>query len=159
MMRMCAKEKQRGMTFFEVLVVMGIFVIVGGFSLFVSMETYRGSSFRSDRDLLVATLQRARAQAMNNVCIGACSDGTKHGMHIQSDKYIIFQTNSDFADRDSAQDAPFESNTSITKNPSTLDIVFSQLSGATTATTLTLTGGGHTSVISIGSEGQITWTN
>ena len=134
-----------------------MFAIVGGFALFVSQETYRGSNFRSDRDLLVATLQRARAQAMNNICFGTCTDGKPHGVHIESDKYIVFQGST--YDSSDSNNATFQSTITTAKTPSTLDIVFSQLSGTTTAIAVTLVGGGHTSVISIGSEGQITWTN
>ena len=151
------KKSGNGFTFLEILVVMGMFALVAGFALFVSMETYRGSNFRSDRDLLVAALQRARAEAMNNICLGTCADGKPHGVHIQSDKYVVFQGS--VYDSSDANNAAFQSTVTSTKTPATLDIIFSQLSGTTTATAVTLTGSGHTSVISIGSEGQITWTN
>ena len=80
----------RGFTMIEILVVIGLFAIAGGFALWVSMESYRGSSFFADRDMFVAVLQRARAEAVNNVCLGAgCTDGKPHGVHIQSDAYIL----------------------------------------------------------------------
>lgn len=151
------KSSQRGFTFFEALVVMGIFAIVGGVALFVSMDTYRASSFSSDRNTLVAALQHARAQAMNNMCFGTCVDGKPHGVHIQSDSYVIFQGDAYHAD--DPQNAAFDSRTSIIKHPATLDIVFSQLSGTTTPTSITLTEGGRSSVITIGSEGRISWTH
>lgn len=144
----------------EVLVVMGMFVLVGGFALFVSMETFRGSNFRSDRDLLVAVLQRARAQAMNNICFGTgCTDGKPHGVHIDSDAYVIFQDNGSGYDPGDSNNASFESTVTTIKDPLTLDVVFEQLSGNSGSATIELKGGGHTSVISIGSEGQISWTN
>jgi len=150
------------MTFFEVIVVMGIFAMVGGFALFVSMETYRGSSFHSDRNLLVATLQRARAQAINNICLGTCTDGKKHGVAIRPteypDSYVIFQTSNDYAARDVPQDAPFEASP-ISGQTGDSEIVFEYLSGNSNPASITLTGEGHTSVITIGAEGQITWTN
>ena len=157
-MSMVWGSDERGFTFFEVLIVMGILVIVGGFALFVSMETYRGSNFRSDRNLLVATLQRARAEAMNNICTGTCTDGEPHGVHVQSDAYIIFQGSSYNAN--DSNNAPFDSNTIVTKTPSSLDVVFSQLSGTTTPVMITLSdSAGHVSTTTISSGGQITWTN
>lgn len=153
-------NNQRGFTFFEILVAMGIFIIVGGFALFVSMETFRGAHFRSDRDLLIAALQHARAQAMSNICFGACigNDGQPHGVHIQSDKYIIFQGNA--YDSSDPNNAAFDSTITTTKTPATLDIVFSQLSGNSAPATVTLTdAAGHASVISVSAEGQISWTN
>lgn len=141
----------------EVLIVMGLVAVVGGFALFVSMESYRGSSFHSDRDLLIAALQRARAEAVDNICFGTCTDGKPHGVFMQSTSTIIFQGAS-FATRDIAADAVFDANTAVTKS-SLGEIVFSQLSGTTTATSTTLSDGIHSSVVSVGAEGQIIWTN
>lgn len=156
-------SNQRGFIFFEILVVMGIFIMVGGLALFVSMETYRGASFRSDRDLLIAALQHARAQAMNNICFGACigNDGQPHGVHIQSDKYIIFQGST--YDSSDSNNAAFDSTITTVKTPATLDIVFSQLSGTTSCSSecaVTLTDQtGHVSVATTTAEGRIYWSN
>lgn len=153
-------SNQRGFTFFEILVTTGIFIVVGGLALLVSMETFRGSSFRSDRDLLVSALQHARAQAMNNICFGTCigNDGQPHGVHIQSDKYVIFQGNA--YDSSDPNNAAFDSTITTTKTPATLDILFSQLSGNSAPATVTLTdAAGHASAVSVSVEGQISWTN
>ena len=136
--------------------------MVGGLALFVSMETYHGSSFRSDRDLLVAALQHARAQAMNNICLGTgCTDGKPHGVYIQSDKYIVFQGGT-YNSSDS-NNAEFDSTITTTKTPSTLEIVFSQLSGTTSCSNecaVTLTDqSGHVSIATTTAEGRIYWSN
>ena len=154
----------KGFSLIEVLVVIGIFFLIGGFALFVSMDAFRGSSFRSDRDLLVSALQRARAQAMNNICLGSaadCSDGKPHGVHIQSDKYVIFQ-----GDPYSSTDpfnVSFDSSTAVTKNPPTpMDIIFEQLSGNTSCSPtceITLTQGSKASTITVTDNGRIWWTN
>ncbi len=150
----------RGFTFFEVLIVIGLLTIVGSLGLLVSMDSYRSSGFYADRNLLVAALQRARAEAINNICLGACTDvndGKAHGVHIQSESYVIFQGTSYSAG--DPVNAVFPAHTTLTES-SLSDVVFSPLT-ATTSTTGDITlsdNAGHTSTITIGSEGQITWT-
>ena len=147
----------RGFSMLEVLVVLGMFAIVAGFGLFVSMETFRGSNFHSDRDLLVALLQRARAQAVNNMCTGsACTDGVPHGVHIETDKYVLFQ-GSAYSSSDPLN-STFSANPSVTR-PASQDVIFAQLTGNTSATSIALSGGGRSSTISISAQGQITWDN
>jgi prepilin-type N-terminal cleavage/methylation domain-containing protein len=158
----------RGFTLIEVLVVMSLMVIVAGFGLIVSMESYRGDSFRTERDTLVATLQQARTQALDNMCFGAsCAGGKPHGVHLSLHQYVVFQGDS-YATRDAALDTVTDAQYFglATTSPSLTDIVFSQLAGTTTpnpigVTTISLvdTTGQHTSVITINPEGQISWTN
>lgn len=157
-MRMSIRGKQSGMTFFEVIVVMGIFAMVGGFALFVSMETFRGSNFRSDRDLLVATLQRARAQSMNNVCLGTCTDGKPHGVKILPDNTLVIFQGATYETRDTSVDAVFTMNTATMTG--TDEFVFSQLSGTSTAAEVALTDpSGRISTTTVNVEGKISWTH
>ena len=151
------KSHMRGFTMLEIMVVIGMVAIVGGFTLFVSMETFRGTNFYTDRNLLVAALQRARAQSMNNICIGTCTDGQPHGVHIQPDAYVVFQGS--VYDPVSSINQSFSSSGLISKS-SVGDIIFSQLSGTTTATSTTISDqSGHSSAISISADGQISWTH
>lgn len=148
--------KTYGFTLLEILVVIGLFTLLGGAALLVSMETYHGSNFRADRDLFVAALEHARAEAMNNVCLGTCTDGKSHGVHLESGQYVIFQGT--LYDTNDPQNAVFKIHTTAIQGGG--DIIFSQLSGATTATSTMLSdGAGHTSLVTINSEGQITWTH
>lgn len=150
----------------ETVVVMGIFAIVAGAALFVSMETYRGSNFRSDRDLLVAALQRARAQAMSNICFddgGAtftCTDGMPHGVKILPGKVIVFEGSS-YAARTSAADAEFKTNVLSVSGAD--EIVFAQLSGTTACgsgcTAILSDGAGHISIATTTAVGRIYWSN
>ena len=161
---------ERGATFFEVLVVLGILAIVGTSALFVTMDAYRSSSFRSDRDLLLATLQRARAQAMNNVCLGTgCVDGVRHGVAIRPathlNSFVIFQTSNSGSDKyvdstasDKDQDAmfPVNPNTTFTISPSAANIVFAQLSGIVpVALTIHVEQPGHPADIHVETNGRI----
>ena len=156
--------RARGFSMLEILVVLGMFTIVAGFGLLVSMETYRGSNFHSDRDLLVSLLQRARAQSINNLCSGStCADGKPHGVHIDAANYayVLFQ-GSTYIPGDPLNSS-FDSDRSSSRDILPLgvsDVIFSQLTGTTSSViSITLTGGARTSTISISPEGQITWTN
>lgn len=150
---------RRGVTTLEVIMVIGLSVIIGGCALFISMDTYRSSSFRDDRALLISVLQRARAQSMSNTCLGVCTDGRPHGVHLQSDAYVIFQGN--VFDPFDPLNQRFRANHAVIHSGTAPDeIIFDQLSGATDDVgTILLSGQGKTSTITIGSEGQISWTN
>jgi prepilin-type N-terminal cleavage/methylation domain-containing protein len=147
----------RGFSFIEVLVVLGLFAILGGLALFVSMDTYRGSNFRTERDLVVGILQHARALAVNNTCMGTCTNGLPHGVHIENSSYTIFQG---AYDQNAPTNARFTANTLFSPTATT-EIIFFQLAGTTTCSACTVTisdGTGHTSTITVTAEGQITWT-
>lgn len=156
------KNYSRGFTLFEVLIVIAIMVVVLGFGLFASMDSFRGGSFRSDRDLLVALLQHARSQAINNICVAStCTDGSAHGVHVDNfaHTYTVFEGTTYNATNVQNQTFQFSPATSISPAP-TVDVDFSQLDGTIAATkTITLTGGGRTSVITIDPSGRIYWTN
>lgn len=152
-----------GFTLLEVMVVMGLIAIVGSVGLYFGLDAFRGYSFHSDRDLLVVALQHARAQAVSNICLNdptsPCTDGRPHGVHVGAGTYALFQGGS-YATRDTTIDVTIE------MSPNTVvggvsEIVFKQLSGdVSTPGDITLSEGtGRTSVISIGSEGQIIWIN
>lgn len=150
--------RARGFTMIELLIVFALVAIAGAFALFVSMDTLRASTLRSDRNLYVSALQRARAQAMNNICASAgCADGKAHGVKIESDgRFIIFEGAS-FASRDQTLDSVFRFTTATTTDLA--EVVFAQLSGNSANATIHLSGEGHTSDISVSTDGRISWTN
>lgn len=161
-----ALKKSWGFSMMELLVVMSIIIIIAGFALFFSFDSYRGSSFRSERDTVVTVLQKARSQAMSNLCLGSsCTDGLPHGVHYDSGThcaggsacYIIFQGSSINYGDATNQQVPVNNNVAIVASS---DIVFNQLDASSSGGTITLTdSSGHSSVISINTEGRITWTN
>lgn len=162
------KNHESGITLIEIILVVAI--MSAAISLtFVDSDNHRGVSFRSSRDLLVASIQHSRAQAMNNICLGAgCSDGKPHGVHINTDgngfvtSYVIFQNAIyDFAD---STNAVIDVGGNASRNVSLLsgsvaNIYFEQLSGDSIPASLTLSNGVENSIITINSEGRITWTN
>lgn len=152
-------RRVRAFTLIEILVVMGMLALIGALTVFVSMDTYRGSSFRSDRDLLVALLQHARAESVHNICaVSSCTDGASHGVYIGATSYTIFQGAS-YAGRVVADDQNFTEDGTVTRAGAS-EVVFAALSGTVAAqTTITLSGDNKTSVITIEPSGRIWWTN
>jgi prepilin-type N-terminal cleavage/methylation domain-containing protein len=140
-------ENNQGFTLIEILVVMAIFVLIAGFALVVSMDSYRSHNFKSEQDLLVAVLLKARSQAMNNI------NQLPHGVYIPitHDKYSLFQGSTCTSGIDFPVSKGF--------TPSASCIVFTQLSGATAATSITLTDNTTNKVftININNEGQINY--
>ncbi len=163
-------NKNEGFTLIEILVVIGILAIIASFGLFFSMENYRGSSFRDERDLLVSTLQHSRAQAVNNVCFGSpCPDGKPHGIHFfpkgdpSDDRFVVFQGASF---HDTADDAlvdeviKFDNRAVYIDTSLPVDIIFDRLSGNSDDKSIILKDdAGHTSTVDINQAGRIDWTN
>lgn len=155
------KKNAAGITMIEIMLVMGMLSVVAGFSISLSMDSYRGYAFRGSRDMLISVLQKARSQSINNICLGSpCSDGKPHGVHFESGSYVIFQ-GSTWAGRDIALDEiiQIESGALVISGA---DIVFSQLSGDASPSGATITvsdAAGRSSLITFNSEGRIIWTN
>lgn len=157
-----------GITLIEIIIVIGLITIMSGFAVLVGQESYRGYTFRSTRDLLVSTLLRARAQSINNVCLGSlCTDGKPHGVRILTDASGHMTTLVIFQGGTYAATDTLNSSIAIGSNISGAiflnglqEISFEQLSGNANATgTITLSDTAQSSTITIGSEGQIFWTN
>lgn len=126
----------------------------------MSMSSYRGYSFRNERNMLISILQKARSQATSNFCLGSlCPDGQPHGVHIDPGQYVIFQGTT-YVSGNSLNEIIKPNLGNILINAPT-DIVFAQLSGSvTTPGTITISDqAGHSSMISVNGEGQIIWTN
>ena len=150
---------RRGFSLIEIIVVMSLFIAVAGMGLFVSMDSYRGFMFRSERDSVVSLLNKARSQALNNMCFGAtCSGGKAHGVHFAAGQYTIFQGYT-YAGRDVASDEVVAARDLAASVTPLTDIVFSPLAATTSSGTFTVTQDSHSSVITVGTEGQIQWTN
>jgi len=154
-------EGSHGFTLVEVLLVIGLLVIIFALGLFMSMETYRGYSRRSERDTLVAVLERARSRAMANVdqhAWGACYDGS-----VASDPQFVIFSGPSYAS--AYRTDPVPANPGVTLDLSAAPplpcasggVVFAQLTGDTSAISVTMTEGGITSTISTNAAGRIDW--
>jgi prepilin-type N-terminal cleavage/methylation domain-containing protein len=163
-----SKNLKAGFTLMEVLLVLGLLGMIFSMTAFVGIDSYRGSSFRNERDAFIGVLQRARDQSINNICLGGCTDSKKHGVYITSTDYTIFQGNS-YATRDTSVDQVVKIDADIDIAPGGFtEVVFSQLSGDAATTPVMISGFSelmmtdstfHQSIIRVSSFGQITWTN
>jgi prepilin-type N-terminal cleavage/methylation domain-containing protein len=93
-------KSKSGFTLIEISVVIAILIILLSTGLYFGINNLFGNYFRSDKDILISSLQRARAEAIYNICRGnsiTCTDGTltdngePHGVKILENKYVIFQ--------------------------------------------------------------------
>jgi prepilin-type N-terminal cleavage/methylation domain-containing protein len=142
----------RGFSLLEVIIVVGIFSVLATLGLFMSMETFRGTLYRSEEALIVSLLQKARSRSMANVaqspwsvCYIAPNYVIAKGSACTSiAAYEVIEANAKVsADSDFAHTFPV--------------VVFTQLSGNATAAAVTVTQDARSSTISINSVGTIIW--
>lgn len=151
---------QRGFSLIEVVLVIALVSLCAGYGMFFSMDSYRSHSFYTDRDALVSLLQHARAESMSNICGGTgCTGGLQHGAVVESDRYVLFE-GANYSTRDASQDITIERSPLMSATGLT-EAIFAVGSGdvATTGTIYLSDASHHESDISIGSEGQISWTH
>ena len=143
--------RNAGFTLIEILVVMVLVSALAGFGATVGMDIYRTNTLRSDRDLLVSTLEQARNRAVTNV------GGSTHGVYIEDDKYILFRGDS-YAGRNPEYDEEVPNTTSINVS-GTREYVFEELTGkGLLSGSITLTDySGSTKVVSVNEEGGLDW--
>ena len=142
---------------------MGLLVLVSACTLLAGMDWYRSFNAHSDSDLLVTALQHARAESMHNTCLGSrCVDGAPHGVAVRPsdhpNAYIIFQGPS-YAARDASADVILEASPASAAT-GLAEVVFAPGSGDVSAPgDIVLAEAGRTTTITVGSEGQISWTH
>lgn len=140
----------------EILVVIGIFVVLSGLGLFLSLDFFRTHTANSEQVTLVSALSKARARSLANV------DQNWHGVYIDTSSYVLFQGDNatqNYTNRDSTLDEsiPFGSSVSTATG---LEVVFDRLTGNTTCSPLcdfTMGSSGITETVSINAQGAILW--
>ena len=130
-----------GFTLVEVLIAIAILAVIFSLGLFISFDFYKSYSARSEREIIVSALQKARSLSMNNV------SQTAYRVQFTDNPltYTILPEN---------LAVPASYGISITSPALPFDISFDQLRGSSTAQTITLSNG---DVITINNEGQISW--
>ena len=153
-----ARGTAKGFTLMEMLIVMGIVLVIASAPLFIDLTNFRMDAFRAERSAIVSILQKARADALNNI------NQEPHGVaffpadHPQS--YVVFEGAS-YAASDPAKREVTNMNYPITFGAtSPTEIVFSQLDAATGFTgdiVLNDPQRGASVAITVNREGAISW--
>ena len=153
-----------GFTLVEILVAVTIFTVIVSIGVYMSMSSYQGTSFRSERDVIVSVLEKARSHGVNNLFQSAysvCFDNVGYN-------YIIV--------RGTVYSAGAATNDLVSASKGILlsagmplcgsgSIGFEQLTGklippqasAPFELTFTVTANNRTSTIAINNEGRINW--
>ena len=151
---------ERGFTLIEVVIVLALVAFVANDALLISFDAYRANSYRNERSTFIALLQHARAQSMHSVCLAAvCSQAPAHGVAIRSGRYVLFEGAS-YASRTVDLDSIIDESP-LTVHAGISEVIFQPSSGHffTPGDIILSAPDGHVSIITIGAEGQISWTN
>lgn len=141
----------RGFSLIEIIVTIALFSIMVALGVFMSVEAYRGATRRSERDVIVSLLERARSRAMANI------DESSWSVCYDAGNYLIAKgsicDDAHALERVDANDAVVADST-FTGFP----VEFAQLSGNVSADkTITVRQAGKTETITINHEGRINW--
>ena len=156
----CSRNKNAGFSLIEMVIAVAIVTGVLGLGLLMSMDVYRGYRYRSERDIIVSLLQKARSRAMANI------DETTWGVCSLPPHYVVFRGiySASAAEHEMV---PANSTVTLTGFPlcgSGSEIIFDQLTGdllpqlspMTSEKVITVTQINSTT-IAINNEGRINW--
>lgn len=128
-------KNQRGFTLIELAVVTGVVVILLGFITINLVGSQQGASLASVQEILLVNLKQQQLKAMIGDTEGR-SDSDSYGVHFDADKYVLFHGQT-YSSADSSNVViPLDDNMQF--NNSGFNIVFSKLSGETSAGTIEL---------------------
>lgn len=137
----------RGFTLIEILLVLAIMSVLLGLGLFATVEGYKGSVSRSEREMVVSLLERARSRAMANVA------QSPWGLCYMAPNYLLFKGGACVTDGSSETLAAGSGVEVIGLD----GVAFAQLSGTTTGANITIKQNGRNEAITINHEGTIVW--
>ena len=147
--RALRRSGRRGFSLVEIIITMAITVFLIAIGTFLSFDMYKSYLFRSESSTLVSALQRARSRAMANyfespwaVCYTAPNYTLVQGSSCSTGTVID----------------TIEGNAVVVVSGFPAGgVVFSQLSGASAATAITLADGVRSSTVNINEQGTIIW--
>lgn len=131
------------------LVVIALLAMMAALGAFVGFDAYRASLSRSEHDVIVSLLERARSLAMANVY------QTSWGVCYIAPDYILFRGTSCTGTQSTDERTEAAADVSIVGLSPGTPVVFSQLSGTTTGATIEVTEQERTTDIIVNHEGAI----
>jgi Tfp pilus assembly protein FimT len=129
----------------EVLIVIAVIAAIAAFTTAVDSSSVNRANVNAESNTLIELLVHARSQSMSN------QNETTHGVHITDTEFILFE-----GVYGSGSEQSTSRNTEVTGGNGN-EVIFDQLTGKTTANSLTLTGPSKSVTININSEGRISW--
>ncbi len=147
----------RGFTLVEVLVVISLMAVVMGLGLLMSIDVFRGTTFRSTRQVLVSALTTARSRALANMY------QSPEGVCYSAPDFIIFRRSSYGSANSADEHVPGNPSISLTGAINCTGmgagaVVFSQIAATTSGSTITISETGHpNATVSVNTEGTIVW--
>ena len=135
----------KGFTLIEILLTLAILSVLLGLGLFATIEGYRGSVSRSEREVVMSLLERARSRAMANV------GQSSWGLCFVAPNYILFKGT--VCKEGSFSEATLASEGTVVEGLE--GATFAQLSGNAASTTVTIKQNGRTEAIFITNEGAL----
>lgn len=140
-----------GFSMIEMVVTMGIFIFVIGFSFGMGLDTYGRGDLNTERDMLVSLLYKARSRAINNI------NESAHGLYIDSpnDKYVVFQGSAYSSGDPLNEEFPFDGSVKL---EGLNEVVFLPLSGQVpNPGDMHIKNDAKTYFIEVNGEGGIDW--
>jgi len=147
-------NSSQGFTLLEVAIAIGLLTMIMGIGLALSMDVWRGTSFHSEKDLVVSLLYKARSRAVANM------GEVNHGLYIDEDnrQYVIFR---DTYDEDSDENIAFDMSPTIDfDDGEDTEVVFVARTGSALDSSgylVRMIGEGREDSVVINGEGGVTW--
>lgn len=149
----------RGFTLMEVIVTIALMSVLLGLGLILSMDVYRGTIYRSTRQVLISSLSTARGKSLSNLF------QSPHGVCYLAPDFVIFRGTTYVANSTLNETVPGNPAVTLSSAGSFFNcaggtgIVFSQLAATTSNTgIITVSESGHADeTVSVNSLGTIIW--
>lgn len=146
----------KGFTLIEIVIVTALFSILLSLGLLMSFGAFQSAFHRSEVDVIVSLLERARSRAMNNI------DQSTWGVCYLGSEYLVLK-NSAVCDADAAVER-ISANENVAEasgfndTPSEFPVVvFAQLRGDTNDASFEVKQNERVSTVSLNHEGTISW--
>lgn len=153
------KSSGNGFTLIEIIIVTALFTTLGTLVSLVGLQDLHFSTVKSERNLAMSVLQRARRAALTNQCDGSnCVTGQSHGVHVDTlnRQYILF---SGEFDPISPANEYIAFNDGQMSHTGMTQVLFNRFDATATLTGGDLSLDNGAAVVSVNPEGQIDWTH